>query len=194
MAETKKAFSRRKAEKFFQKYCQGRGIDIGCGEDLITNGNKKSVLDVFGFDAVFGHGDATHISNQDDEKYDWVYSAHCLEHIADINTAVTNWWRILKPGGYLILYLPERDLYEKRKTLPSNWNGDHKHFFLLDFYEPPCTIGLVPWIGELISSLGDGTNYKILEARTLQPEPTPLDPMVHSQGEYSIELIIKKLK
>ncbi len=50
----------------------------------------------------------------------------------DPKVALKNWWRVLKPGGYLIIYLPHRDLYEKKKNLPSRFNTNHTHFFLID--------------------------------------------------------------
>ncbi len=51
----------------------------------------------------------------------------------------------------MILYLPHRNLYEKKKTLPSRWNLDHKHFFLIDKDEEPDTIGIIPMIQRSLS-------------------------------------------
>jgi SAM-dependent methyltransferase len=189
-AETSKAHARRLSEGMFDKYCRGLGIDIGCGNDPIDPGDDR---EVYMFDMIHGQGDATFLHHVGNERFDYVHSSHLLEHIADDATAIKNWWRVLKPGGYMILLLPERDLYEKKRTLPSNWNGDHKRFYLLDFYDPPHTVGLVHWLGARLAPLGPGMNYKILSARTLQEEPDS-PPHVHSGGEYSIEVVIKKLR
>lgn len=186
--ETTKAHSRRVREGFFDRYCQGLGIDIGCGFDPVDSGGE-----VYMFDMIHGQGDATHMEHVPDAHFDYVHTSHILEHIEDPETAIRHWWRILKPGGYLIIMVPERDLYEKKRTLPSRWNGDHKRFYLLDFYDPPHTVGLVHWLGQQLASLGPGMNYKVLEARTLQEEPDS-PPEVHSGGEYSIEVVVKKLK
>lgn len=191
MSETKKAQKRREDEGFFEKYCKGKGLDIGCGNDILFTKDFK--IDVTPFDQIYGHGDATFLQNVQSNAYDFVHSSHCLEHIEDLKACIKNWWRVIKPGGYLLLLLPERELYEKKKTLPSRWNQDHKHFFLLDFYEAPHTIGIVPFLGQTISELANGVNYRFLSARVLQEEVSIKNPKIHSGGEYSIEIVIKKL-
>ena len=125
---TGNAVGRRNYSFFFEKYCRGKGIDIGCHQ-------AKVLPDADGFDKRPNlpgviRGDATYMEGIGDEAYDWVYSAHCLEHIVDVETALKNWWRILKDGGYLIVNVPHRDYYEKKEGLPSIYNKSHKHFFL----------------------------------------------------------------
>jgi SAM-dependent methyltransferase len=137
MAETLAAFERRYREKFFEKYCQGHGIDIGCGDDPITSFADKWDL------RIDPAHDALTMDGVPNGHYDFVYSSHCLEHISNPMKALSNWWRILKPGGYLILLLPHRDLYEKKKELPSDYNSDHKWFFLPSRGEEPITLSLI---------------------------------------------------
>ncbi len=43
-----------------------------------------------------------------DESRDFLIAAHVLEHVWDINGMVTEWKRILRPGGKLALVLPDR--------------------------------------------------------------------------------------
>ena len=135
--ETHKAKGRRAREGFFEKYCQGRGLDIGYGGDPI-------MPEARGWD--FEHGDAQLLKGLDDASFDFVYSSHLLEHLPDCELALRNWWRVLKPGGYLLLYLPHRDLYEKKRELPSRFNDDHEHFFMPEADEAPDTIGIGPLI------------------------------------------------
>ncbi|MDA1277812.1 MAG: class I SAM-dependent methyltransferase [Verrucomicrobia bacterium] len=168
---------RREAEGFFERYCQGKGIDIGWGGDPITP-------DVRGWDIE--DGDAHLMAGVENETYDFVYSSHCLEHLEDIERALQNWWRILKPGGFLILYLPERDLFEKKKELPSRFSLDHKHFFLLDADDPPDTVGLLPLIERTLS------DYRMEYAKICDYGLTIRDPFRHSDGEYSIEAVLAK--
>ncbi|NCQ17486.1 MAG: class I SAM-dependent methyltransferase [Ignavibacteria bacterium] len=177
VAETSKALARREREKFFEKFCMGRGLDIGFGGDLI-------VPNAQGFD--FEHGDAQFLNNLLDGTYDFVYSSHTLEHLDDAALALKNWFRILKKDGYLILYIPHRDLYEKKQTLPSRFNDDHKHFFLLDRDEKPDTIGILPLIVRTLD------NYEIIYAKECSEGHTITDPLLHSDGEYSIEVVVKK--
>jgi len=168
---------RREQEEFFDKYCSGKGIDIGWGGDPITP-------DVKGWDIE--DGDAHHMASVTDEEFDFVYSSHCLEHMEDLELTLRNWWRILKKGGFLILYLPDRDLFEKKKKLPSRFSLDHKHFFMLDADEPPDTIGVLPLIERTL------TGYRIEYAKICDYGLTIRDPLRHSDGEYSIEVVIAK--
>ena len=50
--------------------------------------------------------------------------------------------RICKPGGVVLISLPHRDLYERKKTLPSRWNQDHRYFYLPNRCEPPHTFSV----------------------------------------------------
>lgn len=175
--ETHKAKVRRAREGFFETYCRGCGLDVGYGGDPITP-------NAVGWD--FEHGDAQRLSGLNDASFDFVYSSHLLEHLPDCELALTNWWRVLKPGGYLILYLPHRDLYEKKARLPSRFNDDHKHFFLPDRDEAPDTFGLAPLLLRLLSGVS------IEYCKTC--DSGYIDPGVNepSQGEYSIELVARK--
>ena len=45
--------------------------------------------------------------------FDGVYSSHMLEDVIDTVGVLKQWWRVIKPGGYLILYGPHKDLYPR---------------------------------------------------------------------------------
>jgi SAM-dependent methyltransferase len=175
--ETSKANGRRIREGFFEKYCKGKGLDIGYGGDLL-------VPDADGWD--FEHGDAQFLNSIKDNTYDFVYSSHTLEHIDDAGEALVNWYRVVKPGGFLILYIPHRDLYEKKEKLPSRFNQNHKRFFLPVQEYLPDTIGIIPFIQRTLSG------YEIVYCKECNEGHTIQDSEIHSNGEYSIEVIIKK--
>ncbi|MCK4951576.1 MAG: hypothetical protein KAS48_07140, partial [Gammaproteobacteria bacterium] len=88
--------------------------------------------------------------------------------------------------GYLLLYLPHRDLYEKKKNLPSRFNDDHEHFFLPEEDELPDTIGLLPLIERVLG------NTEVIYCRTCDEGYINLGDDQPSQGEYSIELVARK--
>jgi len=135
------AEKRRKRSYYFEKYCQGRGIDIGCQITPLLPLTEIDGYDQAAHPGVIT-GDATHMEGIQDESYDFVYSSNCLEDIEDVNTALKNWWRILKPGGHLLLFLPHRDYYEQKRTLPSVGNQAHLHFFHPFESDPPDTLSL----------------------------------------------------
>ena len=176
--ETSKAKNRRVKEGFFEKYCNGRGLDIGYGGDPVLPN-----VDVWDIE----HGDAQYLNGIADNQYDFIYSSHTLEHLEDPAEAIGNWWRVLKKNGHLVLYVPHRDFYEKKKTLPSRFNPSHKHFFKIENDEPPDTIGILSMLRRTLS------DYEVVYIKECSDGFTIKDPLVHSNGEYSIEAVIKKL-
>ena len=181
MSETAKRFDRRMAEGFFSRYTQNLGLDIGCGDDPVTNEVEK-------WDIQFGNTDATFMAGVPDNHFDYVHSYYLLEHLQYPELAIRNWWRIIKPKGWLIIGVPHRDLYEKSTLLPSRWNGDHKHFFLPTLGEPPDTLGLLETLWKSL-----GQHVQIHSLRVFDHGNTNQDkPMEHALGEYTIEVIIRK--
>ncbi len=177
LTETKKAHARRVREGFFEKYCKGEGLDIGYGVETV-------VPECSGWDLQ--NGDAQYMEGIPDESFDFVYSSHCLEHMKDVRITLKNWFRLVRPNGYLIVAVPHRDLYEKKNSLPSRWNIDHKHMFLIGKAEIPDTLDIVEEIRKSI------TNYDICYVKACDEGHTITDPMIHSDGEYQIEVVIKK--
>ena len=106
-----------------KSFLRGKGIDIGCGPDPISP-------EAYPFDTHCG--DANHILDflPPGEKYDFVFSSHCLEHMFDPSSALVDWWSLVKPGGAMILTVPDEDLYEQGYW-PSIFNYDHKHTFTI---------------------------------------------------------------
>jgi SAM-dependent methyltransferase len=180
MAETSKAHARREREGFFEKYCQGKGIDIGCGDDPI----RSLLCDKWDKE----QGDATFMSSALNSSYNFVYSSHAIEHLDFPHIAIVNWVRILKPGGHLIVFVPHREKYERRQTLPSRFNGDHRTFWLPDRDEPPCTLGLIP----LVAKWGRN-QLEFIYCKVCDDGWAPCPPEQHAGGEYSIEGVWKKL-
>lgn len=108
--------------EFVTRYLSGKVIDIGAGKDLVCAWAEPFDLE---------HGDANVISrHRSQAAYDAVHSSHCLEHMHDPRAALLDWWSLLKPGGYLVLVVPEEDLYEQG-IWPSKFNRDHKSTFRL---------------------------------------------------------------
>lgn len=110
------------------RFLRGNVLDIGCGPDPIKLAPPTTVT---GWD--LGDGDAQYLETLQDEKFDAVVSSHCLEHMSDVPTALANWSRVLKEGGYMLIYVPSWTFYERRQW-PSPYNGDHKASF--DLIDP----------------------------------------------------------
>lgn len=105
---------------FEERYLRGRVIDIGCGPDLVVPHAEPFDLQ---------HGDAQEIGSlREQGAYDAVCSSHCLEHMRDVRRALEQWWSLVREGGYLVLVVPDEDLYEQGGW-PSLFNRDHKATF-----------------------------------------------------------------
>lgn len=100
---------------------QGSGIDIGCGPDPVSPNARRFDLE---------HGDANVVSQIVKEQFDFVYSSHCLEHMHNPRLTILDWWKLVKPGGYLFVAVPDEDLYEQG-VFPSRSNTDHKATFTI---------------------------------------------------------------
>jgi len=115
------------------EYTRGKGLDLGCGPNKAfphfvgVDSGKDSEL--FGLemtpDVVVP--DASDLSQFETHSQDFVFSSHLLEHLEDYAAALKEWWRVIRPGGHLVLYLPHKDLYPRIGQPGANI--DHKHDF-----------------------------------------------------------------
>lgn len=179
MSESQKTFMQKQATGFFDKYMFGKGLDIGFKGD---NPNAKPILEsAIGIDLGYPAYDGLHLPFMDDTQ-DYVYSSHCLEHISDWFTAIKEWYRVTKPGGYIVTIVPHCDLYEKKTELPSRFNPDHKRFY-----------NSAELLNEFDSSLGVN-RYRVRHLRENDEGHDYNQPAEeHSLWLYEIELVIQKL-
>ena len=95
-------------------FVYGHGVDLGCGgwPLQVRKTRQHSCLGVDGgmSDFACSHADViadvSNLSMFQDESFDYVYSSHTLEDMDYPEAVLKEWWRIIKPGGNLILYLP----------------------------------------------------------------------------------------
>ena len=185
ISETGKAWEHRNREGFFI-YCQGKGIDIGPG-------NYPPVVETAdSWDYCLGHGDAQLMQGVPDDTYDYVYTSALLEHMTNPTVAIANWWRILKTGGYLILFVPQAYLFERKQLLefPIDLSERHKFWILPDRSRPPHIFGLLDIVN---AALGDAPReFKYMKLCDAGWFPTTYPEVANPPGEYMIELVIQK--
>ena len=92
------------------------------------------------------------------ETFDFVFSSHCLEHMNNPYSALKEWWKLVKVGGYLYVIIPDEDLYEQG-VFPSRYNPDHKWTFTIN-KAASWSLRSVNVI-ELVSSLPNGHLIKL---------------------------------
>lgn len=125
--ETSKAYDKRLANGDFVNFLHGEGIDVGAGADCLQTPAKGDRI----FNWDLKDGDGQKLDSIDDETFDFQFSSHTLEHVVDVDDALKNWIRVVKPGGFIYCVIPDWHYYEKEKW-PSQYNGDHKSTFSLD--------------------------------------------------------------
>ena len=192
MKQCSKSIQRRLADpNFINRYFVGDGIDIGGEPDplgLYTElfARLKSVRT---WDLE--DGDAQSMSGVADDTYDFVHSSHCLEHLHDPRAGLRNWLRIVKPGGHLIILVPDEDLYEQG-VFPSTFNRDHKWTFTI--YKTHSWSSRSINIIDLIRELGSAAETIHIEQlnATFRFNLLRYDQTLTPIGECAIEFIIRK--
>lgn len=189
--ETKKANKRRKKSYLFkERVFVGKGIDIGCGRDLLN----KSIFKKITFIEAFDHddGDAQHIDQyREKESYDFVYSSNCLEHMEDPIAALKGWFALVKEGGHLVFTVPDEDLYEQG-VFPSRFNPDHKWTFTI-FKESSWSSKSIN-ILDLLKDLEHCKIIKIELVDTYYDYSKKNEDQTRGKAEAFIEVVLQKVK
>jgi SAM-dependent methyltransferase len=180
--EPRKSYAAKQASGFFDRYLAGpQVLDIGYrgGADWEV---VPIVPQAIGIDLDYPGYDGRSLPFAS-ESQDSVYASHCLEHIGDYVQALQEWWRVLKIGGYLVLLVPHRDLYEKRARPPSRWNGDHKRFYTPARLMAELEEALPPNHWRLRSMIENDAGYDYR-----------IGPDSHAGGCYEIEAVLEKIQ
>ena len=105
-------------------------------------------------------GDAQFVLRyQPESSYDCVHSSHCLEHMKDPAAALRDWWALVKPGGYMIIVVPDEDLYEQG-AWPSLFNTGHESTFRMG-----GTSSWSPVSNDIAEAIGNLPQVEIITAK-----------------------------
>jgi len=115
---------------FVRKYFVGDGVDVGGKPDPLELYMEFFPLckNIRMWD--WEDGDAQLMESVADGTYDFLFSSHCLEHLVDPYEGIKNWIRVVKPGGHVVVAIPDEDLYEQG-VFPSTFNTDHKFTYTI---------------------------------------------------------------
>jgi predicted SAM-dependent methyltransferase len=182
MYEASKAIRRRyKADN--DRYFTGEGVDIGAGPDCIS----QHGYDAYNWDLK--DGDAQYMKAAKDNQYSFVHSSHCLEHMKDPHIALRNWIRICKPGGYIVVTIPDEEMYE-HNAWPSRFNSDHKWSFRMERTPTKHTIAVLSMlknVGELVDVISVLRLEAGYDHNNFNDQTMPIDG-----PECAIEFILRK--
>lgn len=117
------------------KYCAGNGLDIGFGGDPIVphaicldRPYGDSLRAKCGNHPTHIVGDAWKLSMFTDNSLDFIYQSHTLEDAYDTEGVLREWIRVIKPGGYLVNFLPDEPTYAAHcRATGQPHNDAHVH-------------------------------------------------------------------
>lgn len=192
MFETSKAMIRRSYDKRFAvRWLVGDGIDIGAGEDSV--GHYKPCFPLMGTVRAWDKedGDAMLMKGVPDASYNFVHSSHCLEHLQNPVTALKNWVRICKPGGYLIVMVPDEDLYEQG-VWPATYNPDHKWSFTIGKRHSWCpqSVNVIDLLGYVLDQVNI-LKIELLDVNYVYGAER-VDQTMTIVGESAIEIVLRR--
>jgi ADP-heptose:LPS heptosyltransferase/SAM-dependent methyltransferase len=179
--EARKSHAARISSGFIDRYLSGSAIlDIGYRGYLADV--VPIVPNAVGVELDYPGYDGTTLPFQE-ETQDAVFASHCLEHIEDFQNAIRDWFRVLRIGGFLIVMVPHKFLYEKQTGLPSRYNADHKRFYTPASLMAEIEMSLRPNTYRLRHLVDNDRHYDYM-----------IPPERHSGGCYEIELVIEKIR
>lgn len=115
----------------------GNGLDIGFGGDPIVPSaicmDQPQAYAAYRNHPQHLHGDARDLHWFSDNALDYIYSSHVLEDFVDTTDVLKEWLRVLRPGGLLVLFLPDEQLYRAdcvKGGRPPNPHHHHASFSL----------------------------------------------------------------
>lgn len=192
MKECSKSIARRLSDpNFSNRYFVGHGIDIGGKPDPLALyvGMFTRMGSVKTWD--WEDGDAQHLASIADETLDFVHSSHCLEHLVDPRQGLEHWFRALKPGGHLVITVPDEDLYEQG-VFPSTFNRDHKWTFTIFKHASWSDRSLN--VLDLVRELGPAAELVRVEqlSATYRFDLPRFDQTLTPVGECGIEFVVRK--
>jgi SAM-dependent methyltransferase len=105
----------------------GKILDYGCGSGQVVRAGLDNGLDILGCEVFYGGGHGTEDAVSDllgtrifkiedgnipfnDSCFDCVVNNQVFEHVEDMDAVLSQIYRVLKPGGYLLSLFPSREV------------------------------------------------------------------------------------
>ena len=136
-----------------ERYVGKTVLDLGAGEGTFANFLKNNCLRVKNISALeisqnaikkgkdnyswlnYIQGSADDVFPFKDNQFDTIFMLDVIEHLVDIDTSLSECWRVLKKGGKLILITPDFNFIKKLIVALIYWekmfypNNPHIRFF-----------------------------------------------------------------
>jgi SAM-dependent methyltransferase len=176
---------------FIQRYFVGTGLDIATGDERLSLRTHlfPRIAELLWWDSA--QGGMSSMRGLDDQSLDFVLAGGCLAREANPAQSVSRWLDLLKPGGFLIVTVPDEELYEKG-AWPSRFDAAHRFSFTLCKQErshPDCVD-----VFQLVRSVSHIAQCERVNLITEQFDPARADEDQTALGiaECAIEIVLRK--
>ena len=112
----------------------GRAVDLGCGTGVHSAVLSQHFTEVLAVDLSvpmlayagrhrprtnirYEHRDLAEVTPHRDGQFDFVFSAYTLHHVPDLELALIEMRRLVRPGGQLVVV----DVVDERRQVPRAW-------------------------------------------------------------------------
>ena len=151
-----------KLRHLLSPYCEGDGIDVGCGQDKIKLSAIAMDLTIKEFadygtnaggDPIQLHGDCRNLTWFKDSVLDYLYNSHTLEDFENTKDVIKEWIRVIKNGGKLILNLPhDRVFFAHCQQSGQPYNFYHK-----------CYQMSIEWMRQVTAEINQEVGYELMK-------------------------------
>lgn len=95
--------------KTIKSYLIGKGAEIGPGSNPFLKNATYIEKFPLSDQREYLKLDADNLIGISDQTFDYIFSAHCLEHLPDTIKTLNEWSRVLKDNGFICVILPHLD-------------------------------------------------------------------------------------
>lgn len=139
VAESHRDLFLEKIDTFLADIHPGKALDIGCATGQFLEAAKKRGWTPYGIDvsqwccnylknkgfANIIHGDLS-TANFPDQFFDLVHLSHVLEHVPDLPGFLNEIYRIMRPGGRVMIEVPNETLFPWNYKLINLFHSEKK--------------------------------------------------------------------
>ncbi len=141
-----------RAVKYLPEHCKSPSVlDVGCSIGATVSAAARRGWDAHGVDVSRSAVDSCRIRGLNcvhyggdrlpfaDKTFDILTSWHVIEHVENVSTVLDDWYRVLKPGGIMVLETPHANCWKARTQgakYAKFWPAAHIYTFTPDTLEP----------------------------------------------------------
>lgn len=183
----KAALRRAHDPAFVQHYFAGVGLEIGDPASAMA-ANPSLFPRVTR--VVPWQGDVAAVPGVEERSFDFVHAGYCLQNVANPPKTLARWLDLVKPGGYLVVIVPDEDL-EERGRWPSEVEPSRRASFTIckAAARLPASVNVLDMVGSL-ASISACERIAVVRDHHVEQGASADNPA--SLAERAIEIVLRK--